>query len=105
MWPGNTADVKSLIPAVDRLQRRFRIDRVCVLAGRGMISAETIAELEARGPFYVRKQLIEVCDLTDNLYPLIEPPAFFRSTRKRLARTRPIVSSLTLRVTAAGWVG
>ena len=49
MWPGNTADVTSLIPAIDRLQRRFRINRVCVVADRGMISAETIAELEARG--------------------------------------------------------
>ena len=48
MWPGNTADVNSLIPAIDRLQRRFRINRVCVVADRGMISAETIAELEAR---------------------------------------------------------
>jgi transposase len=53
MWPGNTADVKSLIPAVDRLQRRFRINRVCVVADRGMISAETIAELEARKLLYV----------------------------------------------------
>ena len=53
MWPGNTADVTSLIPAVDRLQRRFRINRVCVVADRGMICAETIAELEARGLLYV----------------------------------------------------
>ena len=48
MWPGNTADVTSLILTVDCLQRRFRINRVCVVADRGMISAETIAELEAR---------------------------------------------------------
>src|SRR6202142_1084949 len=53
MWPGNTADVTSLIPAIDRLQRRFRINRVCVVADRGMISTETIAELEARGLLYV----------------------------------------------------
>ncbi len=53
MWPGNTADVGSLIPAIDRLQRRFRINRVCVVADRGMISAETIAELEARRLLYV----------------------------------------------------
>ena len=63
MWPGNTADVNSLIPAVDRLQRRFRIDRVCVVADRGMISAETIAELEARGLLYV----LGVRERTDKL--------------------------------------
>jgi len=53
MWPGNTSDVGGLIPAIDRLQRRFRINRVCVVADRGMISAETIAELEARKLLYV----------------------------------------------------
>jgi hypothetical protein len=53
MWPGNTADVGVLVPAIDRLQRRFRIARVCVVADRGMISAETIAELEARKLLYV----------------------------------------------------
>ena len=53
MWPGNTADVGSLIPAIDGLQRRFRINRVCVVADRGMISAETIAELESRKLLYV----------------------------------------------------
>ena len=53
MWPGNTADVGSLVPVVDRLRKRFSIQRVCVVADRGMISAETIAELEARGLFYI----------------------------------------------------
>ena len=46
MWPGNTADVKTLIPVVDRLQRRFNIKRFCIVADRGMISAGTIEELE-----------------------------------------------------------
>ncbi len=53
MWPGNTADVGSLVPVVDRLRKRFSIQRICVVADRGMISAETIAELEARGLLYI----------------------------------------------------
>ena len=53
MWPGNTADTGSLIPVVDRLRKRFAVRRVCVVADRGMISAETIAELEARGLLYI----------------------------------------------------
>jgi hypothetical protein len=48
MWPGNTADTGSLIPVVDRLRQRFSIRRVCVVADRGMISAETIAETPQR---------------------------------------------------------
>ena len=63
MWPGNTADTGSLIPVVDRLRKRFAIDRVCIVADRGMISAETIAELEARGLLYI----LGVRERTDKL--------------------------------------
>jgi hypothetical protein len=53
MWPGNTADVATLIPVIDRLRQRFAIGRVCVVADRGMISAETVAGLEERGLEYI----------------------------------------------------
>jgi len=53
MWPGNTADVTTLIPVIDRLSRRFSIAQVCVVADRGLISAETLAELEARRMLYI----------------------------------------------------
>jgi hypothetical protein len=48
MWPGNTADVTSLVPVVDRLRSRFSIGKVCVVADRGMISQDTVEELERR---------------------------------------------------------
>ena len=47
MWPGNTTDVKTLLPIVERLKKRFSIGRICIVADRGMISAKTIAALEA----------------------------------------------------------
>ena len=47
LWPGNTADVTTLLPVVNRLRQRFRVRRVCIVADRGVISAETIAALEA----------------------------------------------------------
>jgi transposase len=47
LWPGNVTDVKTLIPIVDRLQQRFRIRSICIVADRGMISQETIAELKS----------------------------------------------------------
>jgi len=46
MWPGSTADVRTLLPVVDRIRKRFRISRFCIVADRGMIRAETIRELE-----------------------------------------------------------
>jgi transposase len=48
LWPGNTADVTTLIPVVDRLRSRFGVGKVCVVADRGMISKETIAALEEK---------------------------------------------------------
>jgi hypothetical protein len=55
LWPGNTADVTTLVPVVDRLRRRFGIGTVCIVADRGMISRETIEALEAdeRGWQYI----------------------------------------------------
>jgi hypothetical protein len=53
MWPGNTADVTTLIPVIDRLRQRFAIGRICVVADRGMISAETVAALEERALLYL----------------------------------------------------
>src|SRR3974390_957484 len=63
MWPGHTADVTTLIPVIDRLRQRFEIARVCVVADRGMISAETMAELEARRLLYI----LGVRERTDKL--------------------------------------
>jgi transposase len=53
IWPGNTADVKSLVPIVERLRSRFGVGSVCIVADRGMISAETLAEVESRNWQYI----------------------------------------------------
>ncbi len=47
LWPGNTADVTTLIPIVERLRSRFKIGTVCIVADRGMISKDTIKRLES----------------------------------------------------------
>jgi transposase len=53
LWPGNTADVKSLVPLVDRLRTRLGIGSVCIVADRGMMSAATLAEVEQRDWKYI----------------------------------------------------
>lgn len=53
MWPGNTTDVKTLIPIVDGLYRRFGIVKVCIVADRGMISKETIDDLDQQDWPYI----------------------------------------------------
>jgi transposase len=53
IMPGNTADVRILLPTIDRLRHRFAIGRVCIVADRGMISAATLEGLEERGLEYI----------------------------------------------------
>jgi transposase len=47
MWPGNTTDVKTLVPIVERMRKRFHIGTCCIVADRGMIDAKTLEALEA----------------------------------------------------------
>lgn len=53
LWPGNTTDVTTLLPVVERLRTRFGMGQACIVADRGMISAASIAALEAQGLEYI----------------------------------------------------
>ncbi len=54
LWPGNTTDVKSLLPVVDRLRERFGVGELCVVCDRGMISQKTVKRLrETPGVHYI----------------------------------------------------
>lgn len=46
MWPGNTTDVKTLVPIVKRIRARFNVSNFCIVADRGMISKETMKEFD-----------------------------------------------------------
>jgi len=53
MWPGNSTDVKTLVPVTDRIRKRFGVGRFCIVADRGMVSRETIRQLEERKMAYI----------------------------------------------------
>jgi hypothetical protein len=75
MWPGNTADVTTLIPVVTRLRERFLLNRVCVIADRGMVSAKTIAMLEAEKIEYIlgvrEKRSVEIAAVLADKTPFV----------------------------------
>jgi transposase len=50
MWPGNTADVTTLVPVVTRMRERFRIREITVVADRGMVSQATLDAFENSDP-------------------------------------------------------
>jgi len=66
LWPGNTTDVKTLVPIVDRLRKRFHIGSICIVADRRMVSADTIEEIERRGWEYIDVDRLEEIELDAN---------------------------------------
>lgn len=107
LWAGNTADVKSLLPVVDRLRKRFAIGQVCIVSDRGMISENTIEELEKpeRGLSYIlgvrmhkQKEVREEVLLSAGAYKQVYPnrehsksPSPLRVKEVKIAGRRYIV--------------
>lgn len=82
IWPGNTTDVKSLIPVVERLSTRFGIERVCIVADRGMFSQENKEDVKARRgwSYILGARLRSVKEVRDTVlsragrYKVVQPP-------------------------------
>ncbi len=53
IWPGNIADVNTLLPVANRLRKRFGVEKMCIVADRGMISQSTVEAMETRGLNYI----------------------------------------------------
>ena len=53
VWPGNTSDVSTLARVARRLEERFGMLRVCVVADAGMISRKVVGKLEGMGWDYI----------------------------------------------------
>jgi transposase len=49
VFPGNTAEVPTLLPFLERLRRRYPLRRVVLVADRGLLSLDNLAEREALG--------------------------------------------------------
>ena len=79
MWPGNTADVKTLIPVIDRVRSRFNTAQFCIVADRGMISAENVKELEQREiPYIFGARMRKVKEIKEDV---LSHPGRYREVR------------------------
>jgi DDE family transposase len=88
LWPGNTADVTTLIPVVDRLWRRFHIRQVGIVADRGMISAATIDDLEQqRWPYILGARMRQLKEVREQV--LADPGRFRKVYGPRDKSTDP----------------
>jgi hypothetical protein len=93
LWPGNTTDVTTLLPVIERLKTRFLIARIGVVADRGMISAATLAELDTRNIDYIlgvrERATKEICGVIADpapYVPLSIPKAAGRGTTDLLVK-------------------
>jgi hypothetical protein len=66
IWPGNMADVKTIVPVVRQLQERFRVRKVVLVCDRGMVSKANLKAIREAGYDYIvgmkMRRLIEVRD-------------------------------------------
>lgn len=66
VWPGNMADVKTIVPVVQQLQKRFRVRKVVLVCDRGMVSKANLKAIRKAGYDYIvgmkMRRLIEVRD-------------------------------------------
>jgi Transposase DDE domain len=68
LWPGNTTDVGTLVPVMERLGQRFGIQRICIVADRGMIAAATLQALDQKGwPYIVGARLRSSREVRDGV--------------------------------------
>jgi hypothetical protein len=70
IWPGNLHDSKTLLPILEGLKKRFRIEKVVLVCDRGMVSAKNLKALrqahydyivgmKMRGLLEVREQVLK----------------------------------------------
>lgn len=79
MWPGNTTDVNTLIPETDRIRGRFHIAQFCIVADRGMISAQTVKKLDERDiPYILGTRMRKVNEIK---YGVLSHPGRYRDVR------------------------
>ncbi|MFO8073208.1 MAG: IS1634 family transposase [Polyangia bacterium] len=90
MWPGNTTDVTTMLPIVDRLRKKFRVMETCVVADRGMISKKTISELEKRGINYILGARMRKQKDVAKTYKMLWMVEHLFRTVKSILDTRPI---------------
>lgn len=53
VWPGNTPDAKTILPVANSLRTRFGVERITLVADRGMVGRRNLEEIEQLGFGYI----------------------------------------------------
>ncbi len=58
LFPGNCVDVKTYLPAVEQIKKQFGLERIVIVADKGMNSKENIARTRQNGDGYLFSQRV-----------------------------------------------
>lgn len=88
VWPGNTNDVSTLARVARRLEERFGMLEVCVVADAGMISRKVLGKLEGMGWDYILGTgLRRTAEVKDRVLADPEPFRVVAWTSRKRTRT------------------
>lgn len=88
MWPGNTADVTTLLPVTERIRSRFGVGPFCLVADRGMISTQTVEELDERKiPYILGVRMRKVKQIREEV---LSAPGRYREVRPEGKRSKDL---------------
>ena len=64
LFPGNTSEFKTMIPVVEKLIKDYKIDKLVIVADRGLNSNENLLKLKELGLDFVIAQKVKNCSET-----------------------------------------
>ncbi len=68
IWPGNMADVKTLVPILEALRKRFKIRKIVLVCDRGMVSAANLKAITKAGyQFIVGMRMRRALEVRDEV--------------------------------------
>ena len=53
VFPGATFEGHSLIPVLNKMKDKYRLDKVVCVADRGMLNEDNLRAIEAAGAYYI----------------------------------------------------
>jgi hypothetical protein len=86
MWPGNTADVKTLLPVVKPMRQRFSLREITVVADRGMVSQATLKAVGVALPPTLRELQIDDLERRSQVFGLFNLLCLRKTKEQRSCR-------------------
>ncbi|WP_410173268.1 transposase [Eubacterium aggregans] len=97
LFPGNCVDVKTYLPAVEQIKKQFGIERIVVVADKGMNSKANIGKTLAQGDGYLFSQKVRgTCGTPKDIQAFALDPEGFTSNESGTFAMKSMIRSRTV---------